>query len=180
MILDFFNVDNFDFTRKIVKQNSWKCWGFVKIEFLDKNLTFRMVCLENLFAPSKCIQLRKCRLSASQFSSTVNVVGSIFEWGTLAEIADTDYGLLSFFLCLDFYHWLVLFTFPFPFVSQDFFLLQFLLNFNDVQFQIALENSQCLKINPKCSILIFEFWHFPPMFDLLKLACLVTLFDRKL
>ena len=38
-------VDNFDFTRKIVKKNwvknSWKC--FVKIEFLDKNLTFRIV-----------------------------------------------------------------------------------------------------------------------------------------
>ena len=26
----------------------------------------------------------------------------------------------------------------------------------------------------------FEFWHFPPIFDLLKLNCLVTLFDRKL
>ena len=25
-------------------KNSWKCWGFVKIEFLDKNLTFRIVC----------------------------------------------------------------------------------------------------------------------------------------
>ena len=24
-------------------KNSWKCWGFVKIEFLDKNLTFRIV-----------------------------------------------------------------------------------------------------------------------------------------
>ena len=40
---------NFDFTRKIVKKscvkNSWKCWGFVKIEFLDKNLTFRKVCI---------------------------------------------------------------------------------------------------------------------------------------
>ena len=41
-------VDNFDFTRKIVKKiwvkNSWNCWSFVKIEFLDKNLTFRIVC----------------------------------------------------------------------------------------------------------------------------------------
>ena len=41
-------LDNFDFTRKIVKKvwekNLWKCWGFVKIEFLDKNLTFRIVC----------------------------------------------------------------------------------------------------------------------------------------
>ena len=26
-------------------KNSWKCWGFVKIEVLDKNLTFRIVCL---------------------------------------------------------------------------------------------------------------------------------------
>ena len=47
VILDFLAVDNFDFTRKIVKKiwvkNSWKCWGFVKIEFLD-NLTFRIVC----------------------------------------------------------------------------------------------------------------------------------------
>ena len=25
-------------------KNSWKCWDFVKIEFLDKNLTFRIVC----------------------------------------------------------------------------------------------------------------------------------------
>ena len=47
VVLDFLAVDNFDFTRKIVKKirvkNSWKCWGFVKIEFLDKNLTFRIV-----------------------------------------------------------------------------------------------------------------------------------------
>ena len=28
--------------------------------------------------------------------------------------------------------------------------------------------------------LIFEFWHFPPIFVRLKLTCLVTLFDRKL
>ena len=34
--------------------------------------------------------------------------------------------------------------------------------------------------HPKCRIWIFEFWHFPPIFDLLKLTCLVTLFDRKL
>ena len=32
----------------------------------------------------------------------------------------------------------------------------------------------------KCRILIFEFGHFPPIFFLLKLTCLVTLFDRKL
>ena len=77
MVLDFLAVDNFDFTRKIVKNNLgeklvkmlrfWtfqllttlisreklskkiegeklvKMLGFVKIEFLDKNLTFRTV-----------------------------------------------------------------------------------------------------------------------------------------
>ena len=49
VVLDFLAVDNFDFTRKIVKKiwgkNSWKCWGFVNIEFLDKNSTFRIVWL---------------------------------------------------------------------------------------------------------------------------------------
>ena len=42
-------------------------------------------------------------------------------------------------------------------------------------------STQCLKITPKCRIgnnLIF--WYFPPIFDLLKLTCLVTLFDSKL
>ena len=34
--------------------------------------------------------------------------------------------------------------------------------------------------HPKCLIWIFQFWHFPPIFVLLKLTCLVTLFDRKL
>ena len=32
----------------------------------------------------------------------------------------------------------------------------------------------------KCRIWIFEFWHFSPIFVLLKLTCLVTLFNRKL
>ena len=32
----------------------------------------------------------------------------------------------------------------------------------------------------KCRIWIFEFWHFPPIFVVPKLTCLVTLFDRKL
>ena len=49
MVLDFLAVDNFDFTRKIVKkilsEKLVKMLGFVKIEFLDKNLTFRIVCL---------------------------------------------------------------------------------------------------------------------------------------
>ena len=47
VVMYFLAVDNFDFTRKNVKkiwgENSWKCWGFVKIEFLDKNLTFLIV-----------------------------------------------------------------------------------------------------------------------------------------
>ena len=34
--------------------------------------------------------------------------------------------------------------------------------------------------DPKWRIWIFQFWHFTPIFDLLKLTCLVTLFDRKL
>ena len=34
--------------------------------------------------------------------------------------------------------------------------------------------------HPKCRIWIFQFWHFPPIFVLLKLTCLVTLFHRKL
>ena len=29
----------------------------------------------------------------------------------------------------------------------------------------------------KCRIWIFQFWHFPPIFVLLKVTCLVTLFD---
>ena len=32
----------------------------------------------------------------------------------------------------------------------------------------------------KCRIWIFQFWHFPPIFVLLKVTCLVTLFVRKL
>ena len=32
----------------------------------------------------------------------------------------------------------------------------------------------------KCRIWISQFWHFPPMFVILKLTCLVTLFDGKL
>ena len=42
---------------------------------------------------------------------------------------------------------------------------------------LQLCNAQCLKITQKVS---FEFWHFPPIFVLLKLTCLVTEFDRKL
>ena len=39
------------------------------------------------------------------------------------------------------------------------------------------EGPQCMKITLNVA---FEFWHFSPIFVLLKLTCLVTLFDRKL
>ena len=35
--------------KKIWVKNSWKCWGFVEIEFLDKNLTFMKKNRETLF-----------------------------------------------------------------------------------------------------------------------------------
>ena len=38
VVLDFLAVDNFDFTRKVVKKNLGE--KLVKIEFFDKNLTF--------------------------------------------------------------------------------------------------------------------------------------------
>ena len=38
-------------------------------------------------------------------------------------------------------------------------------------------STHCLKITQNVA---FEFWHFPPIFVLLKLTCLVTLFDPKL
>ena len=57
MVLDFLAVDKFDFTRKIVK----KIWGFVKIEFLDKNLTFRIVCGDDCRNQEKiCIEPFLC------------------------------------------------------------------------------------------------------------------------
>ena len=37
-----------------------------------------------------------------------------------------------------------------------------------------------LKITQSVAFDFFLFWHFPPIFVLLKLTCLVTLFDRKL
>ena len=45
MVLGFLAVDNFDFTRKIVKKIWVKTLGCVKIEFLDKTLTFQIVWL---------------------------------------------------------------------------------------------------------------------------------------
>ena len=44
MVKDFLAVDNFDFTRKMAKKNLGE--KLVKIEFLDKNLTFRIVWIE--------------------------------------------------------------------------------------------------------------------------------------
>ena len=41
-------------------------------------------------------------------------------------------------------------------------------------------NATVFENHPKCRIWIFEFWHFPTIFDLLKLTCLETLFDRSL
>ena len=38
----------------------------------------------------------------------------------------------------------------------------------------AWKGTHCLKITQNVA---FEFWHFPPIFVLLKLTCLVTLFD---
>ena len=42
---------------------------------------------------------------------------------------------------------------------------------------LGLLHLHCLKITQNVA---FEFWHFPPIFVLLKLIGLVTLFDRKL
>ena len=42
---------------------------------------------------------------------------------------------------------------------------------------VIFGNSHCLKITQNVA---FEFCHFPPIFVLLKVTCLVTLFDRKL
>ena len=49
VVLDFLAVDNFDFKRKIAKKILGEklvkmLFFFVKIEFLDKNLTFWIVC----------------------------------------------------------------------------------------------------------------------------------------
>ena len=46
--------------------------------------------------------------------------------------------------------------------------------------QKRLTMSHCLKITQNVAFEFLTFWHFPPIFVLLKLTCLVTLFDRKL
>ena len=47
---------------------------------------------------------------------------------------------------------------------------------NDLLLCISMQ-SHCLKITQNVA---YEFWLFSPIFDLLKLTCLVTLFDCKL
>ena len=39
--------------------------------------------------------------------------------------------------------------------------------------------AHCLKITQNVAFDFFKFWRFPPIFVLLKLTCLVTLFDHK-
>ena len=41
-------------------------------------------------------------------------------------------------------------------------------------------SSQCIKITQNVAFEFLDFWHFPPIFVLLKRTCLVTLFDCKL
>ena len=41
-------------------------------------------------------------------------------------------------------------------------------------------SSHCLKITQNVAFEFLDFWHFSPIFVLLKLTCLVTLFDHKL
>ena len=52
----------YDFMRKLSilgVKNSWKCWDFVEIEFLDKYLTSRTVCLKRI-----TIEFSRQKLSA--------------------------------------------------------------------------------------------------------------------
>ncbi len=70
--------------------------------------------------------------------------------------------------------------FPFDKKSLSYDILTRLLKTSSFQwcfFRSITPFPHCLKITQNVA---FEFWHFPPNFDLLKLTCLVTLFDRKL
>ena len=49
-----------------------------------------------------------------------------------------------------------------------------------IKLEIQTPQSHCLKITQNVAFEFLEFWNFPPFFVLLKLTCLVTLFDRKL
>ena len=44
-------------------------------------------------------------------------------------------------------------------------------------FEVVLYTFTVFENHPKCRIWICQLWHFPPIFDLFKLTCLVTLFD---
>ena len=76
--MEFLAVDNFDFTRKIVK----KILGekLVKIELLDKNLTFGIVCKEIFFAAKRNELLSKSYeqtfLSAQEVCALVSGIAS--------------------------------------------------------------------------------------------------------
>ena len=49
-----------------------------------------------------------------------------------------------------------------------------------VRFLLYRDYATVFENYSKCRIWIFELWQFPPIFVLLKMTCLVTLFDRKL
>ena len=48
---------------------------------------------------------------------------------------------------------------------------------NNLRIESQVDSAHCLKITQNVA---FEFWHFSPIFVLLKLTCLVTLFVFKL
>ena len=50
------------------------------------------------------------------------------------------------------------------------------------EFESIMKDSIVSKIQVNCLKItrIFQFWHFPTIFVLIKVTCLVTLFDRKL
>ena len=67
--------------------------------------------------------------------------------------------------------------------SENFTNFSSLLMIYFCHFCFKLKNFHKLTVfenHPKCRIWVFQFWHFSPIFVLLKLTCLVTLFDRKL
>ena len=77
-----------------------------------------------------------------------------------ASLSTKEKGILQLVFHYE-YTWVLLPTWNFSKMKEDILLTVF-------------EN------HPICRIWIFQFWHFPPIFVLLKLTCLVTLFDRKL
>ena len=66
----------------------------------------------------------------------------------------------------------------FIFQFQNEHILVFLQNTENISRLFTISTpAKCLKISQNVA---FEFWQFPPIFVLLKLTCLVKLFDRKL